>query len=165
VEKIVCDTGPILHLWEAGLLDLLAKTGKIFIPKMVNAELIEINPSWEEQRPSWIYIEPLSPSETSQAELLYKSGLVDIGEAEAIILARRFKADWFLTDDIAARVLANSINLECHGSLGVVLWTSAVGNLNYREAKTVLDKLFHHSSLWASKNIIEEAYKALEKIF
>jgi len=132
---------------------------------MVNAELIEMNPSWEEQRPSWIYIEPLSSSETSQAELLHKSGLVDMGEAEAIILARRLKADWFFTDDIAARVLASSINLECHGSLGIVLWASAVGNLNYREAKIALDKLFHHSSLWVSKDIIEEAYKALEKIF
>ena len=64
----------------------------------------------------------------------------------------------------AARVFANSINLECHGSLGVVLWTSAVGNLNYREAKTALNRLFH-SSLWVSKNIIEEAYEALKKIF
>jgi len=165
VKKIVCDTGPILHLWEAGLLELLAKTGRVFIPKMVNAELIQINRSWEQKRPSWIYIEPLSASETSQVELLHKSGLVDIGEAEAIILARRLKADWFLTDDIAARVLANSINLECHGSLGIVLWASAVGNLNYQEAKTALDKLFRHSSLWVSRDVVDEAYEVLQKMF
>ncbi len=78
---------------------------------------------------------------------------------------RRLKADWFLTDDIAARVLANSINLECHGSLGIVLWASAVGNLNYQEAKTALDKLFRHSSLWVSRDVVDEAYEVLEKMF
>lgn len=66
MKKIVCDTGPILHLWESDLLDLLAKAGKIFIPKMVNTELVEINPSWKKQKPSWIYTESLSSLEISQ---------------------------------------------------------------------------------------------------
>ena len=58
---VVCDTGPILHLREANLLDLLSKIRRIFIPRMVDTELAEIDDSWKGQRPSWISVETLSP--------------------------------------------------------------------------------------------------------
>ena len=33
MKIVVCDTGPILRLSEAGILDLLEKTGRISIPR------------------------------------------------------------------------------------------------------------------------------------
>ncbi len=45
MRRIVCDTGPILHLKEAGLLNLLSHVGKIVIPKGVDSELLEIDES------------------------------------------------------------------------------------------------------------------------
>ncbi|NTW38137.1 MAG: DNA-binding protein, partial [Syntrophobacteraceae bacterium] len=36
---VVCDTGPILHLHEAGALELLAKAGEVFVPPAVDREL------------------------------------------------------------------------------------------------------------------------------
>ncbi|MBE0478887.1 hypothetical protein IBX65_07210 [Candidatus Aerophobetes bacterium] len=57
MKRIVCDTGPILHLKEAGLLNLLPKVGKIFIPKRVDRELSEIDLFWKNQKPRWIYID------------------------------------------------------------------------------------------------------------
>jgi hypothetical protein len=53
----------------------------------------------ENNRPEWITIEPLLPNETKEAESLFLSGLLGFGEAEAIILAKRLKPEWFLTDD------------------------------------------------------------------
>ena len=44
MNTVVCDTGPIIHLKEAGLLKLLKETGKIYIPQMVETELSEIDP-------------------------------------------------------------------------------------------------------------------------
>lgn len=38
-QNIVSNTGPILHLYEAGLLDALRWTGHIFIPEAVHLEL------------------------------------------------------------------------------------------------------------------------------
>jgi len=72
MKTVVCDTGPILHLREADLLDLLAKTGKVFIPKMVDIDLTEIDYFWKDQRPSWILVEILSEIESSQAEVLLR---------------------------------------------------------------------------------------------
>jgi predicted nucleic acid-binding protein len=52
----------------------------------------------------------------AQATRWLQVGLLDIGEAEAIALARQLNANWFLTDDAVARVLATSLGLEVHGS-------------------------------------------------
>lgn len=120
--------------------------------------------SGKKQKPSWIFVETLSDMETFRAEVLYDSGILDPGESEAVILAQRFKADWLLTDDTSARVFANAIGLEVHGSLGIVLWAAAVGHLQYDEAKTAIDRL-SKSSLWISQAILKKAYKALEEMF
>jgi len=45
MKIVVCDTGPILHLREAGLLNLLERAGKVVIPKGVDSELSEIDAS------------------------------------------------------------------------------------------------------------------------
>src|SRR3990170_6188028 len=163
MNPIVCDTGPILHLQEAGLLELLKKAGDIYIPKGVDIELNELYPQWENKRPDWLLIEPLSPDETSQAELLSASGLMDSGEAAAIILSKRLNATWLLTDDTEARIFATLSGIEVHGSLGIVLWAAAVGHLSYDEAKSALDKL-SKTSLWISKAILSQAYTALDTI-
>jgi predicted nucleic acid-binding protein len=99
-----------------------------------------------------------------QAESIVFSGLLDSGEAEAIILAKRLRPDWFLTDDIEARIFANSLGMEVHGSLGIVLWSAAVGHLNYIESKTALNRL-SKTSLWISKSILLKAQEAIKTIF
>lgn len=164
MRLIVCDTGPILHLQEARLLGLLQKSGKVCIPRMVNIEMNELHPIWRKHRPEWITIEPLLPDETKDAEFLFLSGLLGFGEAEAIILAKRLKPEWFLTDDTEARIFASSLGMEVHGSLGIVLWSAAAGHLSYSESKEALDRL-SRTSLWISKDILSQAQKALKTIF
>lgn len=164
MKTAVCDTGPIFHLREADSLDLLAKIGKVYIPKMVDIELEKIDIAWKDQKPSWISVEALSEVESSKAEVLYSSGVLDAGESEAVILAQRIKVDWLLTDDTTARIFANTLGIEVHGSLGIVLWAAVVGHLQHANAKSVIDKLAQ-SSLWISQTILEAAYKALDEIF
>jgi hypothetical protein len=59
MKIVVCDTGPILHLREIGLLDPLEKVGRMINPKVVDIELSEFDVSWKDQRPSWISVEQL----------------------------------------------------------------------------------------------------------
>jgi predicted nucleic acid-binding protein len=164
MKIVVCDTGPILHLREAGLLNLLERAGRVAIPNGVDSELSGIDASWRDPKPSWISVEMLTEKGASDAIALYGTGLLGMGEAEAVIMAKYLKADWFLTDDTAARTFANTIGLEVHGSLGVILWAAAVGFLTHDEAKMGIEKLAH-SSLWISENILEKAYKGLDKLF
>jgi predicted nucleic acid-binding protein len=67
---------------------------------------------------------------------------LEVGEAEAIALARQLSATWFLTDDATARVFAIALGLEVHGSLGIVLWAAARGYLRGEDAAAALDRLF-----------------------
>ena len=46
MKIIVSDTGPIVHLKEAGLLELLEEIGDIYIPKMVDVEITKLQPHW-----------------------------------------------------------------------------------------------------------------------
>ncbi|MBX3001939.1 MAG: DUF3368 domain-containing protein [Caldilineaceae bacterium] len=162
MRQVVCDTGPVLHLLEAQAVELLQLAGNIYIPKAVTDELAYLMPKW--QLPSWIRVETLTQPFAKQATVWYQAGLLDLGEAEAMALARLLKADWFLTDDAAARLFAQSLELEVHGSLGVLLWAAAIGHLDREQAEAALDRL-SQTSLWLSKHILDEASTALQEIF
>ena len=145
-------------------MGLLQNVGKVYIPKMVDSEISDLYQHWEKERPDWLQIELLKEDELDRAEALSLSGILDDGEAEAIVLVKRLNAEWFLTDDTEARIFADSLGIEVHGSLGIVLWSAAVGNWSYEESTDALDRL-SKTSLLISKNILSQAQKALITIF
>jgi len=164
VRRIVSNTGPLLHLGEAQALNLLGQAGEIHVPQAVDVEMRFQAEKWPEQRPAWLIVDTLVPPHSTEAELWLEAGLLHAGEAEAIALARQIRADWLVTDDAAARLFAQTLGIEVHGSLGIVLWAAATGRLNRPEAEAVLDRL-SRSSLWLSPRVLAEAKAALEKIY
>ena len=54
MKVVVSDTGPILHLREAGVLEVLQHAGEIVIPAGVDDELLRIIDDWPAIRPSWL---------------------------------------------------------------------------------------------------------------
>ena len=159
---IVSNTGPLLHLYEAKCFNLLKLAGEIHLPPPVATELSQLEPGFV--FPPWITIDELSISFKKLALSWRQAGILDIGESEALSLAQQLDASWFLTDDAAARLLGNTLGIEVHGSLGVILWAAAVGHLAYSEAAQGLENLAG-SSLWLSPRIISEAREALDVIF
>ena len=161
---VVCDTGPILHLREAGVLDVLAFAGEVIVPAAVDEELARLVDDWASVRPSWLVRRVLHAAEAPSGPV--HSGLTGLGpgETEAILLARQVHADWLLTDDAEARLVASLAGLDVHGSLGVVLWAAASGHLDRAHTDAALKGLVG-SSLWMSTTIITEARTALRKIY
>jgi len=164
VKHIVCDTGPLLHLREAQVLEVLRLAGAVHIPRAVEAEMTYLDPTWQAQRPPWITVEELQESFATEAMAWQQARLLDLGEAEAMALARQVRADWMLTDDAPARLMAQAYGLEVHGSLGVVLWAAAVGHFDQTEAELALNRLAQ-SSLWVSTRVLTEARAALRRLF
>jgi len=158
----VCDTGPILHLREAQVLPLLEKTGEVVIPPAVEQELEARISNWARERPGWLQVAQMAEEVTRQAERWMVLAALDAGEAQAIALAHAGQGDWLLTDDARARVLAVTLGLEVHGSLGVVLWAAANGHLHRNDAFSALERL-SKSSLWISPRVLNEARHALEQ--
>jgi predicted nucleic acid-binding protein len=106
VRRIVCDTGPLLHLHEADLLPLLQLAGDIRIPPVVESEITTRQPKWTV--PEWVTVVPLRVMAAEGASQWQRAGLLDPGEAEALALARQIEPDWLLTDDAAARWIAQN---------------------------------------------------------
>ncbi len=158
MRRIVCDTAPLLSLQEANLLNLLPLAGRLYIPPAVKNELRTFDPI-----PDWLGTATLSVSFEEEAQAWVRAGLLDVGEAEAIALARQLEADWLLTDDTAARLLARREGLEVHGSLGLVLWAAANRHFDLEAAQAALDSL-SRSSLWISARVMEEARQALPEL-
>lgn len=165
MKRIVADTGPILHLHEAGALDLLPLIGQTFLSPLVISELRVHAPAlWPDCLPDWAKLHTLTLGPQQRALGWRSAGLLHGGEAEALSLAVEIKADWFLTDDAAARLMAESLGMEAHGSLGVVLWVAAKRLISKNEADTRLAGL-KKSSLWMSRKVQTDAQAALERIF
>jgi predicted nucleic acid-binding protein len=160
MKRLVADTGPVLHLHEAGALHLLPLIGEISLPPLVAAELR----SRISTLPKWAKVQVLSSTAQERALEWRRAGLLHGGEAEALALARESKADWFLTDDAAARLMAESLNTEAHASIGVVLWAAASRFVKKSEAESFLTEL-EKSSLRMSLKVRIEARAALEKLF
>jgi predicted nucleic acid-binding protein len=159
---IVCDTGPLLHLSEAGAVHSLSSAGEIIIPSMVASEFEANAQGWKP--PQWVKILELDANARQQAADWIASQKIDAGEAEAISLALQIQADWLLTDDAVARQFAESLGLEVHGSIGLLLWNVALGNIkNQEQALNLLDSLAQ-SSLWISERVLQEARKAIRML-
>ena len=163
MRVVVSNTGPLLHLWEAEALELIALAGEVHIPKAVDLEMAQHNTEWAHRRPAWVLVDILTPPYDAEAFGWQQAGILDPGEAEAIALARQIKANWLLTDDVAARLLAQSLGFEVHGSLGIVLWAAATGRLTRAEAEIILDRL-KSSSLWISARVFDEAKAMLDQL-
>lgn len=161
MKRIVADTGPILHLHEAGALHLFPLIGEIYLPPLVTAELRSFDSALPPK-----FVKPHSLSSTAQKRALEweRAGLLHGGEAEALALALELKPDWFLTDDAAARLTAESLNVEVHGSIGVLLWAAANQLVKEPEAQRLWASL-EKSTLWMSPRVRAEARAALERIY
>ena len=126
----MCDTSALLHLTEAEALPLLSRMGEVSVPRAVDLEMTQHSPLWQSEKPPWIQVHSLTASALREATAWRQAGLLDAGEAEAIALARHMKAQWLLTDDAAARLFAQSLGIEVHGSL--VAGCRAVGGRGWR---------------------------------
>lgn len=158
---IVCDTGPILHLGEANCLYLLNLAGEVNITPVVAREYEQNAPNMP--LPSWVHIVDLDKA--GQKRMFALSKQIDQGESSVIALTLQLKADWLLCDDANARLLGESLGLEIHGSIGILIWAVANGYIKTQlEALKMLDGL-NNTSLWISSRVLRHARKAILELF
>ena len=160
---IVCDTGPLLHLSEAGAAHLLSLAGQVLIPPLVATEFEANTQGWNP--PQWVQVMALGKSGRRKVERWMSTEHIHSGEAEAIGLALQEHADWLLTDDAKARQFAESIGLEVHGSIAILLWSVAARYVDKKELAIQLMDRLAKSSLWISNPVLQEAYKAIDTLF
>jgi predicted nucleic acid-binding protein len=81
---VICDTGPLLHLSEAGAIHLLQNAGRILIPKSVTKEFNQNAQGWNP--PQWIEIHELD--KTAQKRWLTDS-LLGIAQMWGVLQSQK----------------------------------------------------------------------------
>lgn len=119
---VVSDTSPVSNLIQIGLARLLADLfGRVIIPPVVAGELRAEHDSLP------AFLEVVEPANAGAVVRL--SGLLDAGEAEAIIVAQELHADRLLIGEKAGRQVAQGAGLSIIGLAGILLLAKRRGLL------------------------------------
>ncbi|WP_254525991.1 nucleic acid-binding protein [Natrinema caseinilyticum] len=149
----VADTGPLIHLDEIGVLGLLSVVDRLLIPHTVYEELeAGTVPS------ALTSIE----YETVEAEKAEFSVDLDPGETAALAVASERSAV-LLTDDLAARDAAEDLDVEVHGSIGVIVLGFTRGELTKSKAIDLMRALQTETSLFITEAVVERGIALLEE--
>jgi len=157
-SKVISNTGPILHLNEINLIRALDIFSSISIPQEVAEELHKNRISV----PKKIKIEKLLQSSKDIIKVLTNQYDLDFGESCAIALALQEKAQYFITDDLDARTVAQEYALEVHGTAGIILRAFREKLLDKKTAIIKLQELYNNSSLFITKDIIDSIMQAIQ---
>ncbi len=157
-NKVVSNTGPILHLYEISLLKAFNIFSNILIPHEVENELRKNKIVF----PSKIKAVALGDEFKDKAKIFANQYDLDLGEAEALALVSQEKADYFLTDDLDARQVARNYNIEVHGTIGIILRSFREKVLSQEIAIGKVMELKTKSSLFITQDLIDEIIEAIQ---
>ena len=166
MAKYVVDAGPLIHLSQINHLKILQKLPSIVIPISVIQE-IKHDTAQREIRTigKWANTQIISPltQQTSPAIIsILRKYPLQKGEIDCIDLAVQMDPCVFLTDDLAARRAAEKLNVEVHGTVGLIAYAVRQKWLSAEQAREALDLLYHRSSLFITYALIEAAIRSLK---
>ncbi|PIN92993.1 hypothetical protein COU61_01135 [Candidatus Pacearchaeota archaeon CG10_big_fil_rev_8_21_14_0_10_35_13] len=156
-SKAVIDIGPVIHLTEIKAITTLRIFNEIITPTEVSKELIRSNIII----PEFIKIISVNSGNKKLIEILANQYSLDMGEAEAIALAKQEKMEYLLTDDLDARIVAKKYSLKVHGTVGILIRAFREGIITKEETIKKLRELASESTLYITKTLIEQAVRAI----
>ncbi len=118
MKVVIADTGVLISLIHIKQLDLIEKVfGEYYIAKAVWVELNNYdNPDFDK-----LELNKIKGKVKEIHSKNYLSTIMDYGEAESSILYEELNADYLLIDDSKARKIAESLDINCIGTLGLLL--------------------------------------------
>jgi len=114
---IISDAGPIFSLAIIDRLNILNSLfDEVYIPKAVWDELTR------DQNTSFysIIVEFFNDKVKEISGFNELTFIMDYGESEAVKLYTELQADYLLIDDKKARTLAENLNIQCIGTIGIL---------------------------------------------
>lgn len=155
----VTDSGPIIHLTEIGCLSVLNIFDSLHVPDAVWAETVEygrILPT-DILRLSNLKRHSFPDDDITVFIKNYNIHELHSGECECLYLSKLLEIPILLTDDLAVREKAKSLNVIPVGSLGVIARACNLGKISITDAQSYITALYEVSSLFVTKAIVEIA--------
>jgi len=136
---LVVNTSPLIHLAEAGLLDLLqAAAEEIWVPEPVAREILaygDADPTASALASNpWLRNVPVSAVAT--AVIAWDLGP---GESSVLTLALDQPGCGVVIDDLAGRRCAEALGIPLRGTVGLILAARLAGRID--SARSVLERL------------------------
>lgn len=149
---IVSDTTTLSNLFIINKLWILEKLYKnIIIPKAVFFELQKLNSS-ERNIPiisnsNWISIKEVNNKDL----VLVLSEILDLGEAEAIALAKEENAELLIIDETKGRNIAKKLSIKIVGLLGILIQAKKENLIE--NVEQILVELKTKAGFWISEEL------------
>ncbi len=153
MTHVVCDSGPLTHLWQIGLWSTLGTFETFHITQQVIQEIREHVPldRLKSLSDCELHIHTISQQEIDVQRRRAPSDLkLQIADLATLALAQRVTPDLVLTDDLDLRRAIESQGQLPMGSVGIVLRAYKAGWLDEVSLDQAIDGLFVHSTLYLS---------------
>ncbi len=153
--RVVSDAGPLIHLSWINQLSLLNRLfDQIVVPPAVQVEILAAPTNTQGldriqqaiTEDAWLVRAPTARLPDNLATVL------DMGEAEALVLAGELHADLFLTDDALARTEAKRSGLAVVGTIGILTQARDQGFIS--AVLPLLLELRSHGQ-WLSEDLVD----------
>jgi predicted nucleic acid-binding protein len=153
---VILDAGPLIHLDQLGCLDLLTAFPRLYAPQIVWDEAVRHRPLMQASDIPSLCVQPNPDTGSSRLVALIAQHDLDEGEAVALALLEKMKAEIFLTDDAAARVAGDALGCSVHGTLGVLVRGYTLGLRTLVEMHRLLAELPTRSTLHIRKSLLDK---------
>jgi predicted nucleic acid-binding protein len=136
MKVVIADACAIISLIHIGRIDLIEKVfGDFYIANAVWMVLCKYDdPNFDS-----VQLQCLVEKVKDISSKNYLSLIMDFGESESVILYEELQADYLLIDDKKARLIAESIGVNCIGTLGLLIKAKQKGLLT--ELKPIFEKI------------------------
>lgn len=162
---VVCDAGPVIHLDELNVLYLLNDFDSVMLPPGVVREITRYRPNlFDRQNVRFSIVAPL-PRRNPQLLTFCNALTLHSGEIEALTLLEDVPGSLFLTDDSAARLVAQRLGYAVHGTIGVLIRAIRRQIMTPAAVIVVLEAIPHTSSLHIKASLLEEIVSRLRSEF
>lgn len=162
--EVVADAGPIIHLDELSALEILSDFAAVLVPDAVKAEVARYRPKALKRDKALLIMVTVEGGDDPAFVALAQALTLGAGEQEAILLAQR-RSLILLTDDAAARLAAESLGLQAHGTIGVLIRAVRRGQRTPQEILVLLQKLPELSSLHLRPEFLAEVLQHFKDEF
>jgi len=160
-EMVIADAGPLIHLDELGCLDLLRDFSRVLVPDAVWREV-------ERHRPTALIDLALERVQVEAADprvaTLSLTFTLHRGEREALTLLSCYPDALFLTDDTAARLAAQTLNVRVHGTLGLIVRALRRGQRSRDEVIGLLRAIPERTTLHIKLALLDEVIGQVEAV-
>lgn len=161
--KVICDAGPIIHLDELESVHLLSDFREVLVGPHVRAEIAQFRPLALAKIDQFSSSPVVASSQDPVLLSLCKVFALDAGEVEALLLMKQFPANMLLTDDAAARVVAERMGFRVHGSIGILIRAIRRGQLKAHHVLELLDQVPDRSTLFIRRSLLDHIKESIRK--